>query len=138
MLTIPENIDSVGQRIDSEAHLKVALFKTQNFCKQLGFNPVASSKITTAASELVRNILKYAGSGQLCIHHYCADDQQGLEMVVCDSGPGIADLDSAMMDNYSSGGTLGMGLPGVERLMDYFCIQSEVGKGTVVTVRKFL
>lgn len=137
-MSIPDKINSVGQKITSEVDLNVALFKTKNLCKQLGFNQVATTKITTAASELIHNILKYAGSGQFCLYPYCAGEHQGVEMEVCDSGSGIADLDSAMTDNYSSGGTLGMGLPGVERLMDYFCIQSEMGKGTTVTVRKFL
>lgn len=131
-------IDCVGQVIASEAHLKVTLFKTQRFCQQLGFNAVISSKVTTAASELARNILKYAGRGQLCLHVCSIDGKQGLEIIASDTGPGIKDLESAMADNYSSGGTLGMGLPGVARLMDYFHIHSEVGKGTKVTIRKFL
>ncbi len=130
--------DFIGQKIATEGQLKIALVKTRTFCQQLGFSGVATSQVTTAASELSRNILKYADSGQLCLRTYAADDKIGIEMLACDNGPGIADLQVAMTDNYSSSGTLGLGLPGVERMMDYFCIQSEPGKGTTVTVRKFL
>jgi serine/threonine-protein kinase RsbT len=130
--------EAVGQRITNEAHLKVALFKTGQLCKQLGFSAVATSKITTAASELIRNILKYADNGQFTITLIDGEGKKGIEMSVSDQGASIVDLPNAMRDHYSSTGTLGLGLPGVERLMDCFCIQSRVGKGTLVMVRKFL
>lgn len=128
----------VGQRINSENHLSIALYKTQIFCQDMGFNAVNTAKITTAASELIRNIIKYAGNGQLFVNMIEEDGKKGIEIVASDEGPGIEDLQSAMQDNYSSTGTLGLGLPGVERLMDCFTIQTEPQKGTTVTVRKYL
>ena len=128
----------VGQWISSESHLNTALFKTQIICRNLGFNEVNTAKITTAASELIRNIIKYAGSGQFFVTIVQVDGKKGIEIVAADEGPGIDNLKSAMQDNYSSTGTLGLGLPGVERLMDCFSIQSELQKGTTVTARKYL
>lgn len=123
--------------VNNESQLKVALFKTRNFCLEHHINQVNTSKITTAASELLRNVLKYANSGKLQIKTYQNEGQQGIELSISDKGPGIKDVNQAMQDNYSSSGTLGLGLPGVERLMDYFCLQSEPNQGTKVTVRKY-
>lgn len=122
----------------NESHLKVALFKTRQLCLSMGFNEVATSRVTTAASELIRNILKYAGDGQYCLSPIELEGKRGVELIVCDAGPGISDLENAMKDHVSSTGTLGLGLPGVERMMDYFSIKSEINQGTKVTVRKFL
>ena len=123
--------------INNESQLKVALYKTRNFCIEHQINSINTSKITTAASELLRNVLKYANNGQLQIRTYNDGNLQGIELTVSDQGPGIKDINQAMQDSYSSSGTLGLGLPGVERLMDYFCLQSEPGKGTTVIVRKY-
>lgn len=133
-----QHVDTMGQFIANEAHQKLALLKTRTFCLQAGFDLVDSSKITTAASELTRNVLKYAGTGQLQLVLYAQQGKTGIQMRVSDRGPGISNIQGAMADNYSSGGSLGLGLPGVERLMDYFCLESEPGKGTTVTVRKYL
>lgn len=128
----------VGQHIDNESHLKVALYKTRTVCIDLGFNPIDTNKVVTAASELIRNVLKYAGNGQYCLCACTIEQSKGLEMIVSDQGPGIADIESAMREKSSTGGTLGLGLPGVERLMDSFTVKSTVGQGTTVTARKFL
>jgi serine/threonine-protein kinase RsbT len=128
----------IGQTISNEANLKVVLLKAREACEQLGFNSVSTSKITTAISELGHNILKYAGSGQVMVCPWRGKGHRGIEIVACDNGPGIVNIKEAMKDNYSSGGTLGLGLPGVERLMDEFVLTCEPGKGTKVTVRKYL
>jgi serine/threonine-protein kinase RsbT len=93
--------------------------------------------ISTAASELARNIVKYAGSGEIVIR--CVDDglRDGLEIEARDQGPGIKDIEIAMQDHVSGSGTLGLGLPGVRRMMDDFRIDSEPGKGTTVVTTKW-
>jgi serine/threonine-protein kinase RsbT len=102
------------------------------------FPAVDQSRIATAVSELARNILKYAGQGQITLRRVIDGRRRGMEIVAGDKGPGIADKDSALSDHFSSGGTLGLGLPGVRRLMDEFDLESEPGAGTRVTVRKWL
>lgn len=103
----------------------------------LGFGLTDVTRIVTAASELARNIVCYAGSGRLRWCGLDAGDRVGLELIFEDRGPGIADLAQAMQDGYTSGRGLGLGLPGTKRLMDEMEIQSTVGQGTTVTVRKW-
>ena len=102
------------------------------------FAQVDQSKIATVVSELGRNILKYAGQGQIILRPIDQGTARGIEIVAEDHGPGIDDIENALADHYSSGGTLGLGLPGVKRLMDTFNLQSVPGTGTRVTVRKWL
>ena len=94
--------------------------------------------IATAVSELVRNILKYAGTGEIRLRHVKRMGQRGIEIEAIDQGPGIANCEAAMCDHYSSGGTLGLGLPGVKRMMDEFSLESTPGEGTRVTARKWI
>jgi serine/threonine-protein kinase RsbT len=91
----------------------------------------------TAASELGRNTYKYAGGGVMLWRALIDNDSKGLELRFSDEGPGIADVNEAMREGHTTGGGLGMGLPGAKRLMDEMEIQSVVGKGTMVTVRKW-
>ncbi|NET59234.1 MAG: anti-sigma regulatory factor, partial [Symploca sp. SIO2E6] len=104
----------------------------------LGFDDYQCQMISTAVSELVRNILKYAGSGEVIIVPITQGRRTGIEITVKDRGPGIANLEQAMEDNFSSSGTLGLGLPGVKRLMDEFEINSEVNVGTQVVIRQWM
>ncbi len=90
----------------------------------------------TTVSELARNILKYAGRGTIRLSCYGELGTEGIEIQAEDRGPGIADVEAAMRDHYSTSGTLGLGLPGVRRMMDSFTIDSAPGRGTRVTVRK--
>ena len=94
--------------------------------------------IKTVASELAYNILKYAKQGTVQVRRVQLNHQKGVEIKASDHGPGIKDIEMAMEDHYSSGKTLGLGLPGVKRLMDDFEIESELGKGTTVIARKWL
>ena len=94
--------------------------------------------ISTAVSELARNIVTYASKGCIFLSTIEQDFKKGIEVVADDSGPGIQDLEKAMLDNFSSRGTLGVGLPGTKRLMDDFQISSSSAKGTRITVRKWL
>lgn len=94
--------------------------------------------IVTAASELARNVFLYAGAGMLRWRALNADGNSGIELVFADSGPGIADVEQALVPGYSTGRGLGMGLPGAKRLMDEMELQTALGQGTTVTVRKWL
>ena len=107
--------------------------------RALGFGLVDQSRIATAVSELARNVVRYAndGRGEAQIRSIEGTDRVGLEVVVVDDGPGIADVEKAMQAGYTSGTGLGMGLPGARRLMDEMEIASTVGRGTIVTVRKW-
>ncbi len=105
---------------------------------EIGFDAVVTSQINTAVSELGRNILKYGGAGEVTLERVTDDHHDGVRATVRDNGPGIEDLDQAMADHYSTSGTLGLGLPGVKRMMDEFHIESAPGKGTRVVVTKWL
>jgi serine/threonine-protein kinase RsbT len=116
--------------------------RAREAAKQLGFGAVDQSRIATAVSELARNIVRYAtdGRGQIMIRQLTSTDgreRTGIEIVVSDEGPGIPDVDQALRDGYTSGGGMGMGLPGTRRLMDEMTIESAVGSGTTITIRKW-
>ena len=125
-------------RITSENDIVMARKVVREASTALGFGLTDVTRIVTAASELTRNIYHYAKSG---IMHWRSLNQGvrvGLELTFEDNGPGIADIEKAMEPGYSTGEGLGMGLPGSKRLMDEMTIESTVGKGTTVTVRKWL
>ncbi|MBE3141638.1 MAG: anti-sigma regulatory factor [Thermoplasmata archaeon] len=106
--------------------------------RELGFGLADQTRITTAISELSRNIYLYAGTGRVLIKTLSKSSKKGIEIIAEDQGPGIPDIELAMQDGYSTGKGLGQGLPGTKRLMDEFEIKSEVGKGTTVVIRKWL
>jgi len=108
------------------------------FSRAAGFDETPSRLIATAVSELARNIVKYAHSGEIKLRQVEGTRGRGVRIEAVDSGPGIADLEVAMRDHFSSGGTLGLGLPGVKRMMDEFSLDSTPGKGTRVTVVKWI
>ena len=103
----------------------------------LGFGVTDTTRIVTAASELARNIFRYAGQGIMYWQVLHEERGNGIELRFEDRGPGIPNVHEALREGYSSGGGLGMGLPGAKRLMDEMEIDSTVGKGTRVTVRKW-
>lgn len=103
----------------------------------LGFSPTEATLVATAISELARNIVLYAKRGEVLLGFVEQRGRRGLVVVARDEGPGIADVRRALADGHSTSGGLGLGLPGVRRLMDEFEIVSEVGKGTTVTVKKW-
>lgn len=104
---------------------------------KIGMSLVNQTKIITAASELARNMLKYANGGVATIEVVSKGRENGIRLIFKDEGPGIKDLKLAMQDGYSTGKSLGLGLPGTKRLVSEFDIQTEVGKGTTVTVIKW-
>jgi serine/threonine-protein kinase RsbT len=107
--------------------------------RELGFGLVDQSRIATAVSELARNVVRYAdGRGEVVIQELRPSaGLVGLEVVVRDDGPGIANVAQAMQDGFTSGAGLGLGLSGAKRLVDEFSIESVVGRGTIVTIRKW-
>ncbi|MCG8576763.1 MAG: anti-sigma regulatory factor [Flavobacteriales bacterium] len=105
---------------------------------EIGFNKTKQFIIATAASELARNIFVYARKGDIYIKDLNVNGRKGLEIIAEDQGPGIANVKLALEDNYSTTESLGIGLPGTKRLMDEFKIESEVGKGTRINIKKWL
>jgi len=104
---------------------------------KVGMGILNQTKLITAASELVRNLLKYGGGGTAEIEVVYNGRENGIRLVFKDNGPGIQDIDLAMKDGFSTGKSLGLGLPGTKRLVNEFNIQSAVGEGTIVTIIKW-
>ncbi|HKC16838.1 MAG TPA: anti-sigma regulatory factor [Steroidobacteraceae bacterium] len=104
---------------------------------ELGFSVGDTALIATAISELARNIVSYAGHGMITLRQHSLVGRVSVAIVATDHGPGIADVALALRDGYSSSGGLGLGLPGVRRLMDEFEIVSKPGHGTTITIRKW-
>jgi serine/threonine-protein kinase RsbT len=109
----------------------------RNAAQQMNFSIVDQTKIVTAISELARNALVYGGGGALEWETVVENGRQGLRITVRDQGPGIKDLALAMKDGWTSGGGLGLGLPGAKRLVNDFAITSQPGVGTTVIVTKW-
>lgn len=105
---------------------------------QIGFESNDQTLIATALSEICRNVLEYAGSGKVTIKPGNRKKSDGLTVIVSDSGPGIEDVNKALQEGYSTGRGMGVGLPGTMRIMDDFSIESKIGKGTTVTMSKWL
>lgn len=106
--------------------------------RELGFGIVDQTRIATAISEIIRNVVQYASEGEVQFRVIEENGQPGLEMVVVDQGPGIADVERVLRGGYSTGNGFGRGISGARTLMDDFELQSEVGRGTRVWMRKWL
>lgn len=104
---------------------------------KIGMSLVNQTKLITAASELVRNMLKYAGGGVVVIEVITRGRDNGIRLTFTDKGPGIPDIALAMKDGFSTGKSLGLGLPGTKRLVNEFDIKSVVGEGTTVSIIKW-
>jgi serine/threonine-protein kinase RsbT len=128
----------IRMKIATDADVTTSLLNARVLAGVVGFDGVTQQRIATAVSELARNILKYAGSGEVILAEALCRRQRGIEVTVRDRGPGIEDIEQALQDQYSSSGTLGLGLPGVKRMMDEFEINTEVGRGTTVVIRQWL
>jgi serine/threonine-protein kinase RsbT len=123
--------------IASEEDIVIARQQGRTLAGQLGASRSAMTLVASAISELARNIVQYAREGEIVLSAV-EESRRGIQIMARDHGPGIPDLELAMRDGYSTGGSLGLGLPGARRLMDEFAIDSEVGKGTTVLMRKWL
>ena len=123
--------------IRTEKDIVEARQKGRDVAAQMGFALTDLALIATAISELARNIVRYAGQGEILIQPVEGSSRRGIVLVARDEGPGIDNVDQAMQVGYSTAGGLGLGLPGVRRLMDEFEIASERGRGTTVTIKKW-
>lgn len=129
--------DEVRIPIVLDTDIVAARVEGRRLALELGFSKTDATLVATAISEVARNILVHAREGMITISGTINEDLAELVVVASDEGPGIRDVELALRDGYSTGGGLGLGLPGVRRLMDEFRITSEEGKGTEVVLTKW-
>lgn len=135
--------DEIRISIASDQDILAARQKGRSLAAGLSFSPGGATLIATAISELARNIVTYAKRGEIRLKvvdgaaRAGLEAQQGIQVVAHDEGPGIPDVPQALRDGFSTSGSLGLGLPGVRRLVDEFQIVSAENRGTTVTVRKW-
>lgn len=110
----------------------------RKLASRIGFGSNDQTLIATALSEICRNVLEYANSGEVTIKPGYRKKTDGITMIVTDTGPGIEDVNKALQEGYSTGRGMGVGLPGTMRIMDEFSIKSRRGQGTTVTMSKWL
>jgi serine/threonine-protein kinase RsbT len=130
--------DEVHVAIASDSDIVVARQKGRAMAERVGFTGSNLAVVATAISEVARNIVEYAKRGEIIIRTVNQGGRQGLAVIARDQGPGIPDIALAMQDGYSTAKGLGLGLPGARRLMDEFEIVSKVGRGTTVTMKKWV
>jgi serine/threonine-protein kinase RsbT len=123
--------------INTEGDIVAARRTVRGLAVEMGFGLTDVTRIVTAASELARNIFKYGGGGVMRWRQVEDAGRPGIELQFIDHGPGIADIDLALQEGYSTGRGLGLGLPAARRLMDEMDIQSTAGKGTQITLKKW-
>ena len=123
--------------IKRDTDIVLACQKARTLAAQLGLSDNDQVVVVIAVTEISRNILRYADQGKIILKSVEQNENQGIEVVAQDQGPGISDINLVLQDGYSTGGGLGLGLSGAKRLMDEFDISTEVGKGTTITMRKW-
>jgi len=124
--------------IGSEHDILTARQRGRELASEVGFSGSDLTLVATAISEIARNIVEYAGRGEIVFTLVRDGQSRGIVVVARDEGPGIPDVALAMQDGYSTRRSLGLGLPGARRLMDEFDVQSEAGRGTTVTMKKWM
>ncbi len=112
--------------------------KGRELAAEVGFSGSDLTLIATAISEIARNIVLYAEHGEMILSAISDGSRRGISIIADDKGPGIYDIGQAMEDGFSTGKSLGLGLPGAKRLMDEFDITSQPGKGTTITMKKWM
>jgi serine/threonine-protein kinase RsbT len=130
--------DGAQVNIDHDGDVVTARQKGRELAARVGFSGSDLTLIATAISEIARNIVLYAKHGELSLTPVADGSRRGILVVAHDTGPGIPNIEQAMRDGFSTGKSLGLGLPGARRLMDEFEISSQVGVGTTVTMRKWV
>lgn len=121
----------------SEQNIVASRQLVRTLCQQLKFSLVDQTKMITAASELSRNTLVHGGGGRMRWEFLENNGKRGLQLHFEDDGPGIADMKLALTDGWTSGGGMGLGLPGSKRLVNDFDIQSTPGQGTRVSITRW-
>ena len=124
--------------INSGADILTARLQGRQLASEAGFNNSDLTVIATAISEVARNIVQYARKGEIILGVVQDGNKRGLRVEAHDDGPGIPNIELAMQDGYSTGGGLGLGLPGTRRLMDELQVDSKVGQGTRVVATKWI
>ena len=124
--------------IHSPTDIVTARQEVRRLASQVGFDGMDLTVVATAVSEVARNIIEYAVSGEIVIRTLSDAGRPGIMMVATDEGPGIPDIEQAMLDGFSTSKGLGIGLPGARRLMDHFEVRSQIGRGTTVIMKKWL
>jgi serine/threonine-protein kinase RsbT len=128
--------DDVRVAVRRDADIVAARQAARDLATRLGFSPTDITLIATAVSEVARNIVRFADSGEVVVAEL-GEPRCGISIVARDAGPGIPDVEQALQDGYSTYSGLGLGLPGARRLMDEFAVVSEIGRGTTVTMTKW-
>ena len=126
----------IRMRIQDDAHAVIISQQAFRLAGTLQFSRIEQTALSIAVLEIARNIVKYAGSGEVEITPVCSEGATEIVVVAEDQGPGIPDLELALEDGFSTGKSLGLGLPGARRLMDSFDIVSAPGKGTTIRMKK--
>jgi len=129
--------DEVRVAIRSDADVVTARQEARTMGASLGFSSTDLTLLATAISEVARNITTYAGEGEVQLRLVSAGGREGIEVIAADEGPGIADVELAMQDGYTTGNGLGLGLPGTRRLVDDFELRTAPGAGTTIRLVKW-
>jgi serine/threonine-protein kinase RsbT len=141
MTSASSQVDAGGAdlvvRIRAEVDVVLARQEARRLASDLRFSGAELTLIATVISEVARNIVAYAGKGEIVLGIAQQGQRRGLRVMARDQGPGIPDIELAMQDGYSTSRGLGLGLPGSKRMMDEFNIVSEVGRGTEITMTKW-
>jgi serine/threonine-protein kinase RsbT len=132
------SVEAVQVPVAHDGDVVAARQKGREMAAHVGFSGSDLTIIATAISEIARNIVVYAKRGDVTLAPVADDGRRGILVIARDSGPGIPNIEQAMRDGFSTGKSLGLGLPGARRLMDEFEISSQVGVGTTVTMRKWV
>jgi serine/threonine-protein kinase RsbT len=134
----PAKYDERRILLSNQNDKEQVIMAARHLAASAGFDEVNQFLIATAASELATNIVNYAKKGELTLRIVQRNNRLGIEIIARDDGPGIRDIEQALQDNFSTTkGSLGLGLPSVKRIMDEFRIESQPGRGTVVSARKW-
>jgi len=128
--------DEMRVPIHTDSDIVAARQGARALAARLGFSPTDLTVIATAVSEVTRNIVRFAGAGEVLVE-LLDEPRRGVRVTARDTGPGIPDVERALTDGYSTYHGLGLGLPGARRLMDEFAVMSETGRGTTVTMTKW-
>lgn len=130
-------VDKISVVIKIDSDIVIARQQTRELAKKINFSSSELAGIAAAISELARNIVTYAKKGKVSAAIIHESGREGISITVEDTGPGIPDVNLALQDGYSTSNSLGLGLPGVKRLMDHFEIQSNPGEGTIIKIKKW-
>lgn len=130
--------DEMQVGIACDVDIVTARQRGRELAAERGFDRTDQTLIATAISEIARNIVEHADRGEITFSAIDYSGRRGILILARDEGPGIADIEMAMRDGYSTGKSLGMGLPGAKRLMDEFEVESQPGSGTTVTMKKWV